>query len=85
MISSYYYDKSAIISTNIGLYINRWNRNTSKIISGWLLNSFFHTKINYGVYMKVYDAFISIVHNMLYNTLYRYDIAGTLLKVFEIM
>ena len=37
-----------------------------------------------GVFTKINNAFMAIVHNILYKTFFRYDIAGRFMKVFEI-
>ena len=52
--------------------------------------SLFHTlivflqkNVDYGVFMMIFNAFVSIVHNTLYKTFFIYDIEGTLLGVIE--
>ena len=45
---------------------------------------FLHKKVDYGVLIMIFNAFVSIVHNTLYKTYFIYDIEGTLLGVIEI-
>ena len=45
---------------------------------------FLHKKVDYGVLIMIFNAFVSIVHNTLYKTFFLYDIEGSLLGVIEI-
>ena len=49
------------------------------------LIDFFLKNVDYGVFMMIFNAFVSIVHNTLYKTFFIYDIEGTLLGVIEII
>ena len=49
------------------------------------LIDFFKKNVDYGVFMMIFNAFVSIVHNTLYKTFFIYDIEGTLIGVIEII
>ena len=49
------------------------------------LLDFFKKNVDHGVFMMIFNAFVSIVHNTLYKTFFIYDIEGTLLGVIEII
>ena len=49
------------------------------------LIDFLQKNVDYGVFMMIFNAFVSIVHNTLYKTFFIYDIEGTLFGVIEII
>ena len=49
------------------------------------LIDFLQKNVDYGVFMMIFNAFVSIVHNTLYKTFFIFDIEGTLLGVIEII
>ena len=46
---------------------------------------FLHIKVDHGLFMMIFNAFVSIVHNIFNKTFFIYDIEGTLLGVIEVI